>query len=147
MLAGALSALMWLTGCGSSSSQAGFGLLVLDSSDAGAAIASGSAASGSHAGTLTVESNGCFTWHATDEAEADSAWIVWPEGARQDGAEVVLGSGEHAADGDALDAVGAIVSLADLPDGATDSSYFASFGQFCGADERGVLVLTEVSLG
>lgn len=96
---------------------------------------------------MAVESNGCFTWRAPDETEADSASIVWPEDARQDGAEVVLGSGERVGDGDRLDAVGAIVRLSDLPDGATDSSYFASFGQFCGADERGVLVLTQVSGG
>ena len=70
-----------------------------------------------------------------------------PEDARQEGGEVVLLSGERGGDGDSLDVVGAIVRLADLPDGAADSSYFAGFGQFCGADERGVLVLTEVSTG
>jgi hypothetical protein len=147
VLVAALSMPMWLTACANSSSEAGFGLPVLDSSDAAAAIDSGSMASGSHAGTLTVERNGCFTWHAGNEAEADSVWIVWPEGARQDGAVVVLSSGERVSGGDALEAVGAIVSLADLPDGATDSSYFASFGSFCHADQRGVLVMTEVSRG
>ena len=131
--------------CGCASDEAGFGLPVLDADDAQAAIASGAAEQASLAGTLRVESNGCFTWSDASGAEdLDGAWIVWPAEARQDGDAVVLGSGARVGENDDIDVVGAAVELDDLPDGANHDSYFGSFGGFCDAGEHGVLVLTEV---
>lgn len=128
-----------LSGC--ASDEGGFGLPTLDAQDAEAAIASGAAVARSVTGALEVEANGCFTW--TGDADEDGTWIVWPADAEQDADVVVLGSGRRVADGDALDAVGAVVELDDLPDGTNPDSYFGSFGGFCDAAERGVLVLTE----
>ena len=106
--------------CGCASTEAGFGLPVLDADDAQAAIASGAAEPASLAGTLHVESNGCFTWTAASGADdGDGAWIVWPAEARQDGDVVVLGSGARVGENDDLEVVGAVVTLDDLPDGAT----------------------------
>ena len=106
--------------CGCASDEAGFGLPVLDTDDAQAAIASGSSEPASLAGTLHVESNGCFTWSAASEADdSDGAWIVWPAEARQDADVVVLGSGARVGENDDLEVVGAVVALDDLPDGAT----------------------------
>ena len=145
LLGGAV--LISLTGC--SSSEAGFGLPVLDDAQAESVLAGADADVEPTSGNLAVESNGCFTWRSgsDDAAHADRAWIVWPDDARQDGAEVVLGSGARIGEGAALDVVGAVVALADLPDGNTDDSYFGSFGGFCGADERGVLVVRDIEAG
>jgi hypothetical protein len=135
-----------LSGC--ASTEAGFGLPVLDADDAQAAIATGSAEPASQAGTLHVESNGCFTWMAASETDAgNGAWIVWPADARQDADVVVLGSGARVGEDDDLEVEGAVVALEDLPDGATPDSYFGSFGGFCDAGQRGVLVLTEALAG
>ena len=131
-----------LAGCapGGADAEGGFGLPTLSESDAAAIVAEGSSVEGA----LAVEANGCFTLAQTDDAAAEGAWIVWPDGARQDGAEVVLASGDRVGEGALLVGVGAAVALSDLPDGGSRDSYFGSFGRFCGADERGVLVLTGV---
>jgi hypothetical protein len=133
--------LVFLSGC--TSSEAGFGLPTLDASGASAAVAEGDVEPGPVAGTLAVESNGCFTW-STGEA-ADRPWVVWPDDARQDGDGVILGSGERIVAGSELEGVGAKVELADLPGGSNPDSYFASFGTYCSADEAGVLVLTRIA--
>ena len=138
-----VGALLMLGGC--AGSEAGFGLPTLDDQDAGSAIGASGSAAQPRSGHLLVESNGCFTWRADNATRPeDGAWIVWPADARQDADVVVLGSGERIADGAALDAVGASVDLGDLPEGANADSYFGSFGGFCDAAERGVLVLTSV---
>jgi hypothetical protein len=133
--------LVSLSGC--ASSEAGFGLPTLDASAASAAIAEGDAEPGPVSGTLAVESNGCFTWSAGEGTER--TWVVWPDDARHDGDGVILGSGERIVAGAQLEGVGAVVELADLPDGGNSDSYFASFGTFCSADVTGVLVLTRVA--
>ncbi len=138
----AVVALAALAGC--ASTEAGFGLPTLETADAETAISTGSAEPGSLTGALHVESNGCFTWTAANDTdEADGAWIIWPAGGRQDGDAVVLGSGARVGEGGDLEAVGAVVALDDLPQGENHDSYYVSFGEYCGADERGVLVLTE----
>jgi hypothetical protein len=137
-----LPALLALVLSGCTSSEVGFGLPTLDASAASAATADGGAEPGPVSGTLAVESNGCFTWSTHDRA--DGPWVVWPDDAKQDGDAVILGSGERIVAGAALEGVGAIVELVDLPDGSNPDSYFASFGTFCSADSTGVLVLTKV---
>ena len=134
--------LMLLTGC--SSTEAGFGLPVLDTSDAASVIAAGGTEPRRMSGTLALETNGCFTWRSEEGAE-ERPWIVWPDDARQDGDGVILGSGARIGDGDSLEVVGAVVALAVLPDGKSSSSYFGSFGPFCRADKTGALVLTDIA--
>lgn len=136
----AVAMLVALAGC--ASTEAGFGLPTLSAATA-AGILGGSSPSTVH-GTLRTASNGCFLWAGEQGSAEDGAWIVWPDAASEDADVVVLSGAERVRDGDALTAVGAVVRLADLPDGAEQSSYFGSFGRFCAADERGVLVLTEV---
>lgn len=141
-----------LAGCfglgSGSGSEAGFGLPTLDEGDASTTIAAAAARAEPIAGRLVVERNGCFTWRSTDgDQAADGAWIVWPEGSRQVGDEVVLESGVRVLYGDLIEAVGAVVALDDLPDGGGEDSYFGSFGLFCDAPDRGVVVLTEAAPG
>ena len=130
-------------GCaqGGADSEAGFGLPTLSAPDAAAVAAERSPVEGA----LVVEANGCFTFAHPDGAAAGRAWIVWPDGSRQDGDEVVLASGVRVGAGAPLVGEGAVVALAQLPDGGSRDSYFGSFGRFCGADERGVLILTRVT--
>mgnify|MGYP000067792670 CR=1 FL=1 len=94
-------------------------------------------------GTIEIAGDGCL-YLAMDGGARP--WIVWPPGAAQ-GADggVVTASGEALGDGDAVLGVGAVVTLADLPDGADPDSYFGAFGGFCDADAAGVVVLDQVS--
>ena len=57
---------------------------------------------------------------------------------------MLLGSRERVGDGDQLSVNASTVLLDELPSGDDPDSYFGSFGQFCGADQRGVLLVTEV---
>ena len=138
-----LAAAVALTGCAAPDSKGGFGLGTLQPSSADAAFASAGATPAELHGALAVESNGCFTWRSDDDT--DGAWLVWPDGALDDADGVVLPDGRRVADGAALHGTGAVVALADLPDGSAADSYFGSFGGFCDADRRGVLVLADVS--
>ncbi|GAA2980585.1 hypothetical protein GCM10010460_15260 [Microbacterium terrae] len=132
------------TGCSDPGARAGFGLPTLDPPDA--EEIAGTAAEQLY-GAVAVESNGCFTWRADEPgSDPDGAWIVWPDGAHQDDDEVVLATGE-VGDGDPVAAIGAVVEVDDLPGGSNADSYFGSFARFCGADETGVLVLTEAEPG
>ncbi|BDV31048.1 hypothetical protein [Microbacterium terricola] len=137
-LAAVIGVVFGLGGCAADDSEAGFGLPTLSPEEsAGVLDAAGPAAVD---GALQVETNGCFMWRA-DGAPEDGAWIVWPEGARQDADVVVLSSGDRVGSGDGILGEGDLVTLSDLPSGADPDSYFGSFGAFCGADERGVIVL------
>ena len=91
-------------------------------------------------GTVLVADNGCLNL-AIDEVGL--RWIVWPPGAAQhpEDASATVVDGVTYRDGDPIAGVGALVSLTDLPDGASPDSYFASFGTYCGADVAGVVVL------
>ncbi len=130
------------------STEGGFGLPTLDPDAASAALAAGGVEALPLSGTLAVETNGCFTWDAADASSAEhGAWIVWPASAEQDADSIMLWSGEFVTAGDALAGVGGVVTLGDLPDGANPDSYLAQFGAFCGADERGVLVLVDLTSG
>jgi len=135
-----------LSGC--ASTEAGFGLPTLTAGEAEAAIDRADTQPEQLSGTIALETNGCFTWTSTqqDAVAPERAWIVWPEGFRQDGAVVVLDSGERVGDGDAVAALAAPATLADLPDGAAEDSYFGSFGLFCGADDSGVVILQDVTV-
>ena len=130
-----------LAGC--SSDLAGFGLPRLSANDAASVFDVGGRTAALVTGALNVESNGCFTWES-DDADSDGSWIVWPEDAAQDGGEVILGSRERVGDGDELRVNAGTVLLDEMPSGDDPDSYFGSFGRFCGADERRVLLLTEV---
>ncbi|WP_461472110.1 hypothetical protein [Microbacterium sp. HJ5] len=125
-----------------SSTEGGFALPRLPAAEA-ASIAPDAAPVD---GALQVGPNGCFLFAVPGDsaAAAHGTWIVWPETAEQDGGEVVLAGGTRLGDGDAIVGSGEIVELAELPDGATSESYFGSFGRFCGADRRRVLVLTDL---
>lgn len=134
LLAGACA----LAGCAADpGSEAGFGLPTFDP-DPGVATTP-------IEGSLVVEANGCFTLDS--DGFGDGGWIVWPATARQDGADVVLDSGARLGDGDTLVGEGAVLALADLPAGGNPDSFFGSFGGFCDAGERGVVVLVEVTTG
>lgn len=130
------------SGCSASDSEAGFGLPTLDPEEAASAAASAGSQEQSVNGALAVESNGCFTWRSDDDA--DGAWLVWPDDASQDADVVVLGDGRRLTDGDPVAGSAVLVTLADLPDGGNSDSYFGSFGGFCDAGARGVLVVTEI---
>lgn len=130
-----------LAGC--TSSEAGFNLPTLSETDAAKFLDLYSEVPRSLAGSLTVESNGCFTWNS-DDPDSDGAWIVWPGDASQDDDEVVLGAGERVGDGDAMNVTAGTVPLEELPQGADQNSYFGSFGLYCEADERGVLMITDI---
>jgi len=124
--------------------EAGLGLPTLSPDEADALV--GTSVENA-TGALHVESNGCFSWRAGDAAaDADAPWIVWPEGFEQDDDGVLLAGGGRAAEGTAMTVSGVLVLLDALPDGATPDSYLGSFGRFCHADERGVIVLTDVTL-
>jgi hypothetical protein len=89
-------------------------------------------------GSVHVAGNGCFHLDADDGARY---FIVWPEGFRQDSAEVVAPDGTRYGDGDPLSATGwirdadEVVAAADGPDG-----YMGAIVGFC-ADEQQVAVL------
>ena len=141
----AVAGLATLNGCAPapSSAEGGFGLPRLP-----AAEAAGIATDAERLeGALQVGPNGCFLFAVPGDsaAPAHGTWIVWPETAEQDGAAVVLADGTRLGDGDALTGAGEVVGFEMLPDGVSDSSYFGSFGRFCGADERRVLVLTSAT--
>lgn len=93
------------------------------------------------AGTLRVEGDGCFTWA---DGPAEPRWVVWPPSATHDGARVRLGDGTLLGDGDRLEGAGFLGGAEVLPEWDVADSYFRTFGDFCGADERGVVVLDKV---
>lgn len=98
------------------------------------------------AGTLHVESDGCFTWEGTDGAHR---WVVWPRGAGQDltdGARVRV-AGRVIGEGDAVAGSGMLADASVLPQWVDESSYFGSFGRFCGAGTRGIVVFDRVRGG
>lgn len=92
-------------------------------------------------GTLRVEDDGCFTWA---DGTTESRWVVWPPSATHDGARVRLGDGTLLGDGDRLEGAGFLGDADVLPEWDVADSYFRAFGEFCGAGERGVVVLDEV---
>ena len=115
--------------------EGGFGLPILPSNDPPRGPA------GVVTGTLRVESNGCFT---LDLDEGDQPWVVWPSGTTQEGDRVILPGGDEVGDGDRLRGDGALADADDLPEWSVSDSYFHAFGTFCGADERGVVLLDRV---
>ena len=135
-----------LSACGVDDTLGGFGLPELDASDRAEVLAGAGASAESVTGTLSILDDGCHTFSGT--GAADGAWIVWPAGTAAvdgDNGQVRLSDGTLAVDGTALTGSGAVVLLDDLPGGENPDSYFASFGTFCGADDRGVLVLEDAA--
>lgn len=92
-------------------------------------------------GVLRVASNGCFDLELPDGREP---WVIWPDGAAQDDVHVLLGN-DSWTDGDALVGVGAVVPADALEDWSSTDGYIHSFGDFCEAGERGVVVLDTVA--
>lgn len=136
--------LLGLVGCSGTEAEAGFGLPTLSHTEMQSAASAPGSTFTSSFGTLRVESNGCFTFEDSDEANGRRAWIVWPDTAHQDGSAVVLGSGVRLGQGDSLSGHATHVHLSDLPDGSNESSYFGSFGRFCDAGANGVVLFTDV---
>lgn len=136
--------LLGLAGCSEIAPEGGFGLPTLSDADVRSVASARGTALTISAGTLRVESNGCFTFEDAEATDGRRAWIVWPDTAHQDGDEVVLGSGARLGSGDDLSGTATAVDLSDLPDGSSASSYFGSFGRFCDADTRGVIVFADI---
>jgi hypothetical protein len=92
------------------------------------------------AGSVHVAANGCFHLDADDGARY---FLVWPEGFRQDAAEVVAPNGARYGGGDALSGTGwirdadEVVAAADGPDG-----YMGSVLGFCADEEQIAVLLT-----
>lgn len=131
---GAIGVVLLLAACApvGDDSQAGFGLPSVDD------------VPGPHEGvqgTLHVEQNGCFTLELDDDVRP---WAVWPPGAEHDGDHVVLPGGERVGEGAVLTGTGVLGPADLLPDWANQDSYFHSFGTFCAAEDRGVVLLVEV---
>ncbi|MBD3941196.1 hypothetical protein IF188_05720 [Microbacterium sp. NEAU-LLC] len=139
----AAAVIVGICGC-SVSTESGFGLptlaaearhLVLEASDRSPVPLDGD---------LRIEPSGCMTFDDGSRDEDTHAWIIWPDTAHQDGESVVLDSGSTLTQGDHIEGAGAYIDLGALPDAADSSSYFASFGRYCGAAARGVVLMTEV---
>lgn len=148
LVATVIVAVSVLTGCATSGAdEAGYGLGSLAAQDAHAALDRAGVTAEELRGTLLVRPDGCFTWSGD---EGDGAWIVWPDSAvpdPDDGGRVVLPGGPVVSDGSTLSGQGSLVTLADLPEGDNPDSYFGSYGGFCDADTRGVILLTDVAPG
>jgi hypothetical protein len=71
-------------------------------------------------------------------------WIVWPDGAEHDGAQVLLPDGTAVGAGDELVGTGGLVDADAFEDWSNPDSYLGAFGGFCEAGERGIVVLDEV---
>lgn len=136
--------LFGLVGCTATDSDAGFGLPTLDAEQMQNVVSAAGSTADTRVGTLTVESNGCFTFEDSARSGGSAAWIVWPDTAHQEGDEVVLGSGARLGHGDSLSGRAAYVGLSALPESSNESSYFGSFGRFCDADASGVVLFTDV---
>lgn len=95
------------------------------------------------AGTLHVERDGCFTWSGDDDV-SERRWAVWPASASHDGDHVALGDGSTVTEGDAVVGTGVRAEASSLPEWDERDSYFHSFGTFCGAAERGIVVFDDV---
>jgi hypothetical protein len=95
-------------------------------------------------GVLRVESDGCFTWEQEEQDGGGRAWVVWPDGAEQDGDRVLLVDGTPVRAGQRLSGTGAVVAAEAFADWANPDSYLGAFGRFCDAGERGVVVLDDV---
>lgn len=127
-----------VTGCGvgePGSDEVGWGLPVLHDGEhvAGAVTPVD--------GAFRVEENGCFTLEMPDGSRR---WVVWPRDAEQADDTVVLPDGGVVADGDRVSGTGVVAGAEVLPTWSTVDSYFRSIGDFCGAGEAGVVVLSEV---
>lgn len=137
-----------IAGCGSDiGTQAGFGLAELSPDDIEQVLDAAGTEATSMSGELVVRRNGCFAW--SGEGQEDGAWIVWPDSAgldEGDGSRVVLPGGEVVTDGSAVVVTAAAVGLDQLPGGANPDSYFGSFGRYCEADARGVLVVVDAAV-
>ena len=128
-----------LAGCAGEDDSAGFGVPTLVFSEVIDTVAQ------PLEGTVVVESNGCFDLELPG---GELRWIVWPEGTRlgDDGDQVVVGE-LPVSNGDAITAAGAVAEADVLPGWENPDSYFASFGAFCGAEERGIVALEQASVG
>jgi uncharacterized protein YfaP (DUF2135 family) len=129
------AALLLLAGCGDAGSEGGFGV---PRQPADAPLV------GTRTeirGTVRVEANGCLT---LDTGNRAARWIVWPAGQEEEQGQPVL-AGRVVADGDEVTGSGAEMSAAVLPGWSNDSSYFRSYGSFCAAGERGIVVLDDVA--
>ena len=128
------TAVLLLAGCGVTGDEAGFGV---PRQPAGPPLA------GTRTeirGTVRVESNGCLT---LDTGSGERRWIVWPAGQEENQGRPAL-DGRLVTDGDELTGTGSVVSADALPDWSYRDSYFGSYGAFCGAGQKGIVVLDDV---
>ena len=138
--AAGLTAMAVLAACtdATDDAQGGFGLPVVDPDDVPGEREQ-------LTGVMHVEVDGCFTWTGDGDGDADGRrWVVWPRGAEHDGDRVRLADGGEITEGDVITGTGLRTDAAVLPDWELADSYFRAFGTFCGADERGVVVLDDV---
>ncbi|MGW8483767.1 hypothetical protein ACWGJP_11555 [Microbacterium sp. NPDC055903] len=139
--------MLLLTGCvGQGADEGGFGLPELDAHDAAEVFVDAGVEPVPVAGGIVTLDNGCHTW--SGQGSADGAWVVWPSDVGLDpeaGGAAVLADGTVVDEETVLSGAGALIELEQLPGGGNPDSYFSSFGSFCDAGERGVLVLAEVS--
>lgn len=136
LVAALAAASFLLVGCAGDDSLAGFG--VARQQEAGEVPGDREELGG----TVVIAYNGCLHLRLEDGSEP---WIVWPPDAEMSEAGGVDWGGATFADGTRVTGAGALVTLADLPDGANPDSYFASFGGFCEADDAGVVVFDDVA--
>ena len=132
-----VAAALLLAGCGDAGDEGGFGVprQPADAPLPGART--------EIRGTVQVESNGCLN---LDTGSGEPRWIVWPAGQEDDQGQPVL-DGRVVADGDELTGTGAVVSADVLPDWSDPNGYFGSYGAFCAAGRKGIVVLDDVVRG
>ena len=94
-------------------------------------------------GTVQVESNGCLT---LDTGRGEPRWIIWPAEQEDHLGQPVL-DGRAVEDGDELAGTGAVTSADVLPDWPNPDGYFGSYGAFCAAGRKGIVVLDDVVRG
>jgi hypothetical protein len=133
----AVTAALLLAGCGDAGAEGGFGVprQPADAPLPGART--------EIRGTVQVESNGCLT---LDTGSGAPRWIVWPAAQEADQGQPVL-DGRVVADGDELTGTGTVASADVLPDSSDPNGYFGSYGAFCAAEQKGIVVLDDVVRG
>ena len=96
-------------------------------------------------GVVAVQDNGCVD---LDLGQQGRRWVIWPDTTQTEngGASIVLG-GRVVADGDALRGSGVVADATQLPVwGQAYGLPLEMFGQYCPADQLGVVVLDDAAV-
>ena len=96
-------------------------------------------------GVVAVQDNGCVD---LDMGAQGRRWVIWPDTTQTEngGASIVLG-GRVVADGDALRGSGVVADATQLPVwGQAYGLPLEMFGQYCSADQLGVVVLDDAAI-